>query len=70
MRNAAKRRVPYGNYDREPWKLKRGIRKVREDGLGAGWSNFEENDTLMYLAIVSLRFEFRPQRQHPLSCRL
>jgi len=39
MRNAAKRRVPYGNYDREPRKLKRGIRKVREDGLGAGWSN-------------------------------
>ena len=62
MQNAAKRRVPYGNYDREPRKLKRGIRKVREDGLGAGWLNFEENDMLMHLVIVSLRFEFRPQR--------
>ena len=41
MQNAAKRRVPYGNYDREPRELKRGIRKVREDGLGAGWSNLK-----------------------------
>ncbi len=39
LKNAMKRRVLCGNYNREPEKLKTGIRNAGEHGLGAGQSN-------------------------------